>query len=581
MTQRFCQNPFDITSLKNMFPNMKLVDNCLQKKNNENYDSWKDHYIPLVKENIDDTEEDIIKISCDETQSKWFKMTYKNIMNYGTEEQQIKYNEQRTRYLCYLMKTITDNTGFCYKMMGSAGAASDVDISIIPLSLYPDVGTPIEIIKKFYEKHAETFNDGPSTLFDANIYGTNFTQIFTIDTKDKNDIDRLVANNQIQMATNLALSTDKLNEECFAGSEQEMKIKAISTYIQAPKDVSQMGFATYKLAKTYDFDIDMFANDILSVANQMNKDVVRRSISSELGPAFKESQGVYEKYERFKSNTTSRSTTYETLLKAYYTKRQTYFATEYLDEKSKLNSALDIVNTLSAATLYEDESYHSQGAFMDVNVVSTGSFNFSLAIHEYQDSILENMGFITEYADSTKHHGSTYIQRLEKIIKYFERICNSLQKIWNIFLKGDTPEFFKSHIEPITEFIEINRKKSDDLNRVRKLKLSLDFNDVITFGNLLKINAFQPTTNEVSKEMFDSIVKTILLNSFTWFSETLSVSYQLKNVNPINSVNSYNIKINANAYDNANTRQNGGRKKQSKSKKSTTIKKEVKSKKKY
>lgn len=531
MSIRYCENPFSREEFEARFPKLKKVNVCLS-----NDDAWKEYYLPYNHEFVSkDHPEDKLALKCfGDDKRKWFKMSYRNVMNLGTPEQKELYHDQRKRYLCNLMTRATANTGFCFKMMGSESAASDVDISILPKILYPNPSTAVTIVRNFYKMHQDDFIEGdtPSVVFDANIYATNFTQVF--ETPVPSELSALVSANKIQMVANPKMKARAFDMPCFKNPNAEF-VDAVSIYIPSPDNSLQKGFAVYKLAKTYEFNADTFVESITSILDDGSnntsqssyKQMMELNLQNVLGESFEIAKGIHTGFLGVEGADNTNLEKYGQLITDYFNKR-----TEYL--QSGTVDAATVINTLSEATLYEDEAYHTQGAFMDINV--RPSFKFVLKKHEFRDSILENMGFISEYGNLEKHKSSTLLQRLEKINKYFERICASLIEIWTVLSRSINSQAFSNAQKNVNSRVsQLSRVQdiSNLLNELRKsnsLLTDADIGKLITllinpeprFAHLIP---YVLKSGVVDEDTFNILCRVVLFLSMTWLATALGITH--------------------------------------------------------
>lgn len=533
MSVRYCENPFSREEFLSKFPSFKKVDGCLNDDN-----AWKEYYVPYKLESNakNASREDKLALKCfGDDKRKWFQMTYRNVMNYGTQEQKDIYHEQRKRYLCNLMTRATANFGFCFKMMGSDSAASDVDISILPKMLYPEPSAAIDIVRNFYTMHQDSFvsGDTPSRIFDANIYATNFTQVF--ENPVPPEVEAAFSAKKIQLVSNPKMKAKAFDMPCFKDPFAEF-VDATSIYIPCPDNSVQMGFATYKLAKTYDFKSPKFVESITSVlkdepSNAVGKTTYKQlmtfNLTNILGSSFKNSEDIYVRFIGVDGADNTTLGKYGDLIKDYYEKRMRYL-------QSGSVSAIDVVNTLSEATLYEDEAYHTQGAFMDINV--RPAFNFKLQKHEFRDSILENLGFISEYGNLKKHTELSLLQRLEKINKYFERICSSLIEIWtNLSQNINATAFPNAQRNVRSRVDELGKvqKVAALLNDLRKDQTFLTNDDISKIVFLLikseprftHLSKFVMPNNVVDEQTFNVLCRVIMFETMNWLITAIGITH--------------------------------------------------------
>ena len=409
------------------------IEKCNLGDNNEN--NWTKHYI-ILRKIVNNIESDIGKgdvIRCGD--NAYFKMTYKNIQRFATEEQSNAYHAFRKSHLCHTMTEAIKGTDFCYKMMGSDSPASDVDISIFSKVLIPkDASTQIEkIIKTYHAENEKAFGgQAMADVFDANIYFTNFLQIFKSNDPQVNvSIKGLQAN----------YSIGNISQGCF-DSTYGITMDAKAVYIPSKNNPEQREYASHRFAKYFNYDVGLLKQTIeTGVAPTKLNNLFEEQITALFAKCQKNQSGIPSYSEE----------AYIDLLKLYFKKREDYFMGRMSDEEL----ARELLNKLSLATFLEDEAYHSQGAFLHVNAQK--DWNLELDENDYIDSIFENMGFMMEYNDMTKHDGMKAFDRYEKIRKYYGRITEALSKIAEI--RAPCDKQLKFNVLRNTRNVEIQDKQ--------------------------------------------------------------------------------------------------------------------------
>lgn len=375
---------------------------------------WKYHYILVKRPDIDIERNmetgDIVRCG----DNYYFRMTYKNIQKYATDEQSNAYHVYRKQYLCRVMTEAIKGTDFCFKMMGSDSPASDVDISIFSKVLIPkNPSTEIQkIIDTYNSENKKVFGEQPmSDIFDANLYFTNFLLVF------KADDDKV---NVVMKGVKSDYNIGNISQGCFA-STYGIKMNAKAFYIPSVNNPQQREYAAHRFAKYNMFNVVLLKSFIES--GIANKTFSNTWLLNELEILFDKCKSNEYLINKLNVDTDAN---YKQLLENYFIQREVYFTDGMTDD----NVARDLINTLSMATFLEDEAYHSQGAFLHVNAQK--DWNLDLNENDYLDSIFENMGFMMEYNDMTYHVGMKPFERYEKITKYYGRITDALSRIAEI-----------------------------------------------------------------------------------------------------------------------------------------------------
>jgi hypothetical protein len=244
-------------------------------------------------------------------------------------------------------------------------------------------------------------------VFDANLYFTNFLQIFKSNDPQVNvSIKGVKAN----------YSIGNISQGCF-DSTYGITMDAKAIYIPSTNNPEQREYASHRVAEYFKFNVDFLKQTIESggTATKLNQ-----LFQDQLTNLFVKCKLNNEKIQGFTESD------YIELLKNYFMQREVYISSGMYDE----SIARDVLNTLSLATFLEDDAYHSQGAFLHVN--AQNDWNLKLEEDDYIDSILENLGFMMEYNDMTYHIGMKPFDRYEKIRKYYGRITDALSQVAKI-----------------------------------------------------------------------------------------------------------------------------------------------------
>jgi hypothetical protein len=446
-------SPFDSKSgdeFKTAIDNVNIT--CNKGVNSKNVSqTWKTFYIPMSSEVADkaayvDTCDLLVAVDGKE----YFKMTYKNIQRFATLEQSNAYHAFRKQHLCFVMSEAVKGTDFCYKMMGSNSSASDVDISVFSTALVPK--RPSEDIKKIittYNKlNADRFGkEDMADVFDANLYFTNFLQVFevldddTLDMKfgnvkeklvkyDTNANTNTVANTKVtnlkkeilnkMTSKRVGIDVGSVSTGCF-GLVSNKKINARALYIPSVNNPMQRVYAMMRLAEYFAFNGDLLKSVVESgIAVSSSNSSVKDRFMKQLVDVFGKCKEVQNKVNELRVRSDE---AYKGLMEDYFIQREHYI----LDGLHDQAVANDVINTLSLATFLEDEAYHSQGAFLHINAQK--DWGFELNEDDYVDSIFENVGFMMEYSDPKRHVGMSPFGRYEKINKYYSRISDALAMI--------------------------------------------------------------------------------------------------------------------------------------------------------
>jgi hypothetical protein len=454
-------SPFDSKSgdeFKTAIDNVNIT--CHKGTNSKNVSqTWKTFYIPLSHEvslRIADTDKASFIDTCDllvaADGKEYYKMTYKNIQRFATLEQSNAYHAFRKQHLCFVMSEAVKGTEFCYKMMGSNSSASDVDISVFSTALVPK--RPSEDIKKIistYNKlNADRFGkEDMADIFDANLYFTNFLQVFevldddTLDMKFGNVREQIVkygtnANVNVNVkVTNLkkeilnkmtskrvGIDVGSVSTGCF-GLVSNKKINARALYIPSMNNHMQRVYAMMRLAEYFAFNGALLKSVVesgiaLASSSKDTNSSVKDRFMKQLIDVFDKCKEVQHKVDELRVNSDE---AYKRLMEDYFIQRE-YYIMDGLRDQAVAN---DVINTLSLATFMEDEAYHSQGAFLHINAQK--DWGFELNEDDYVDSIFENVGFMMEYSDAKRHVGMSPFGRYEKINKYYSRISDALAMI--------------------------------------------------------------------------------------------------------------------------------------------------------
>jgi len=532
-----------------------MIDNvnvsCSKGINSRNVaKTWKTFYIPMDIERastLSVTDKQSYIDSCDIVSvdgKDYFKMTYKNIQKFATLEQSNAYHAFRKQHLCYVMSEAIKGTEFCYKMMGSNSPASDVDISVFSTALVPKNPSKDiqQILTTFNRINAERFGkEGMADVFDANVYFTNFLQVFEVqgdeelNMKFDNVREKLrqygsnvsvSANMNMNVNMNakasnvkskvIAKMSDKkpgmdigtISSGCFRLASNN-QISARALYVQSINNSKQRVYATQRLAEYMGFSGSLL-QDIMGLG------IAARNVSNS-GAFFQQLDVLFGECKKVASEIAKLisigEAEYKRLMEDYFIQRE-YYIMDGLKDQAVAN---ELVNTLSLATFLEDEAYHSQGAFLHINAQK--DWGFELTEDDYIDSILENLGFMMEYSDGLKHKGMSPFARYEKINKYYSRISEALGKIEEGRVPCGQAPLVASNININTRSTEAQDKLRKDCSKdAGKLKA---YNDMVgrMVGNftegivsledvaMMNMEQLNSVTKSMMKRILDNMVK--------------------------------------------------------------------------
>ena len=497
--------------------------------------TWKTFYIPFDIEKasaLSGIEKQSYIDSCDIVSvdgKDYFKMTYKNIQKFATLEQSNAYHAFRKQHLCYVMSEAIKGTEFCYKMMGSNSPASDVDISVFSTALVPKNPSKDiqQILTTFNRINEERFGkEAMADVFDANVYFTNFLQVFEVQGEGDEELNmkfdnvreklrQYASNVNVNVNVNVnakasnvkgkvvAKMSDKkpgmnvgtISSGCFRLATNN-QINARALYVQSINNSKQRVYATQRLAEYMGFSSSLL-QDIMGLG------IAPRNISKgtdffqQFGALFGECKKAEMEIAKLVSIGEAE---YKRLMEDYFIQRE-YYIMDGLKDQSVAN---ELVNTLSLATFLEDEAYHSQGAFLHINAQK--DWGFELSEDDYIDSILENLGFMMEYSDGLKHKGMSPFARYEKINKYYSRISEALGKIE----EGRVPCGQVSNISMNTKSTEAQDKLRKDCSKNAGKQNA--YNDMIgrMVGNFTEGIVNLQDVGAMSMEQLNSVTKSMM-----------------------------------------------------------------------
>lgn len=477
----------------------RSIDEAIQAcKLDKNDDYWKYYYIPLERTNVDMNVEtgDIVKCG----NNFYFRMTYKNVQKYATDVQSKAYHAYRKQYLCRTMTEAINGTDFCFKMMGSDSPDSDVDISIFPKVLIPKdpSGQIRKIIDTYNAENKKQFGEQTmADVFDANLYFTNFLQVFKSD-----DVI-----NVAMKGVKSDYSIGNISQGCF-DSTFGITMNAKALYIPSVNNPQQREYAAHRFAKYNLFNVGLLQTSIES--GVANKSLNNKLFLEQLERLFDKCRSNEEIIKGFMLDTEEN---YKQLLENYFIQRKVYFVDGMTDE----SVARDLLNTLSLATFLEDEAYHSQGAFLHVNAQK--DWNLKLDINDYIDSIFENLGFMMEYNDMKHHVGVKPYKRYEKINKYYGRITDALSRIAELNINCQ---------QQIKLNVKTNTKNAEEQDKKRKeCSISVDKDKIALYEEMSKRMIINITDGivdisnikDMNEEQLNAVTKSMMKRTFHYMIE--------------------------------------------------------------
>lgn len=404
-----------------------------------------------------------------------------------------KLHEFRKKYIDYIKNQISYTNNVQIIQVGSDSCVSDIDLSIslkivdIETRLSNIVDDIINVFRLMYNEHYKHFDDSFEDMFDTNIYATSF--ILNMPFSFRHALMKTVQ-------TFSFLDISKLNIEEFSKLQTIFACRRICNYHLNTANLPDCNIKNiinrilWNNKKALD---DNFSN-IITYINKHIKDTQSVTLS------FMDLKKYYT-YDIFSFKDSKIKNDYTYLIKAYYN-----LMDSVIFEGNNDNIYL-IPCILSCATMIEQDSYHSMGAFLDI-VAFTGR-NDEYMPHEcmFTHSILDNIGFIIDILNKHSSDGCyDIITNILKISKYIERICKSIEykniksqnsitrKIIEQLGNNGETDFFP--LKYIKESAKIANKTRKEPSSSQEEKDKMALNLIRTLYNNVRNNHFESRLND-------------------------------------------------------------------------------------
>lgn len=333
-----------------------------------------------------------------------------------------KFRRQFINHMIYQSKM----EGVDVEQVGSVSCVSDVDISLSPsasssMTIEAKANAIIKTLYAMYEVHHSKFEDSFEEMFDTNVYATSFT---------------------MRASANARLQTMKQFVHPSKPGNQVMYFVNVSDPMSCKFDKLQTLFAFRRVfcnfldiggIHTIESNLKAIYTHLKwnnsSRMTELFKDIINDVRSLAWMPQNFTETNMKEFYMRLNSNVNDEGllSIYTCLIKSYYW---------LIEDGSHYHAKHMLPHILSSATLLEQDSYHSMGAFLDV-VTFAGMSIRDKCKHMpipcmFDHSLLDNLGFVI---DIIKRHERDpcydTTTNVLKISKYIDRMCNAIKSKQN------------------------------------------------------------------------------------------------------------------------------------------------------
>ena len=353
-----------------------------------------------------------------------------------------RFHAFRKRYIKMLMKKASESKTIRIDRIGSESCVSDVDISICPeiqdiSALNIDlISNIVNAVSAMYKMHHMNFTESFEDMFDTNVYATSLS--LEIDTPNSLDT-------QYVHSIGTKRFVKVIEQDAIKQFNRYQTVMAFQRLYQHRKDNLLSNVQLDKL-KSIAMYVEKCIQSMINTPTSKGYYCLLEAKFKELYPLYtgkpKESISI-------------------DIIKEYSLLISNYYSGLYLIFKSNERIVIDknelsacVPNYMSLATLLEQDSYRSMGAFLDIVALSNTNKVEYLTREMLDHSIFDNLGFIVDILK--RHEGDgcyDVVTNILKISKYIERICNTIK------LKSQ-----ENSVTPIDSIKEIAGKA----NNVRK-----------------------------------------------------------------------------------------------------------------
>ena len=390
---------------------------------------------------------------------------WETVLAFGTLKQKKYCNNFRRKYISYLINSHckNDNSSFgnkCkYSIIGTPATSpeSDMDFDL-------DGDNIANVIENIQVLHNDYFKDGLDVMFDVNLYGS----VFDFDIEQHNK-----------------------------PSPEMIKLQDTWSWMRTADCIREMRNITFDNVFTStldDFHMKIF-NDALNqsaILHLENDEHVLPQLSKQ------SSQTLFNALKKTLNSApnTPKQITYSKRLDDYQFSRKNSSSlstprssfSSLGDEIEHANMFEQIVELFSKAKYFENETYRSLGAVLDI-VQRRQNLHEAYYIH----SIFDNFGFVVENLVQKKLCKTSLDKRLHKVSKYVSRICEALQKT----------TFYNRKNEP-TKIIDNLSSICKQLNNARRQENNEKETDILT--NNLKTLVQPYVTISSTNTSFDFLI---------------------------------------------------------------------------
>lgn len=398
---------------------------------------------------------------------------WETILAFGTPLQKKYFNDFRRKYISFLINSHCKDTNNLlerckYSIIGTPATSpeSDMDFDL-------DGDNIANVIENIQVLHNEYFKDGLDVMFDVNLYGS----VFDFDIEQHNN-----------------------------PSSEMIKLQNTWSWIRTADCIREM--------KNIKFD-NIFTNTLDDFHREIFNDALNQSAMLHL----ENDENFLPKLSKQSSDTfinaltktlssapnTPKQITYSKRLDDYQYSRKNSGSlntprssvSSFGDEIEYGNMFEQVVELFSKAKYFENETYRSLGAVLDI-VQRRDNLHEAYYVH----SIFDNFGFVVENLVQKKLCKTSLEKRLQKVSKYVSRICKALQKT----------SFYKRKNEP-TKIIDNLLSICEQLNNARRKENNERETDILTknFKNLVLSYANISSMNTISSFDFLLALYNILI----------------------------------------------------------------------
>lgn len=391
----------------------------------------------------------------------WIKFSFRNILMFGTTDQQKRFHDFRKKYLTTLLRSSCK--GSCnFEIVGSDSPVSDYDVTLYEFLDNNDERLLYDVEYGIKSQHSKMFVQSLEELFDCNLYLTSFFHYSS--TKEVASTFECVE--QAGKSNSSYLCVPVMNEDDYDIEQRDWSLTKLGYVVfNIFKNGNQGDYAKIK-----SYIQTFFPNYWTRI--EKSWEFYKQQHKYDKGTRVKEHKNTVRKSINMGSYNFSRSSTSSSLLNSPRTSSAGNNSNNNNNNNNtslSRSSSIGVIKAAARLSITEKDTYSTIGASFAhvINHKLYPTIKDRIYPAMYIDAMLDNLGFISNLViKSDACFSKTFM--LVKIAKYLDRICTDYKdmrtktKITNTSInQSDAEQIAQIHMTSAT--INDNRKKLKSL----------------------------------------------------------------------------------------------------------------------